>query len=79
MGSVKVPPASVYNSARGKKMNSKKAALVNTVTQYSEASSIHGISYIFGRSQGAAPRVVWLLIVVGFAALGIYWSVEVRS
>jgi hypothetical protein len=52
---------------------------MKTVTDYSEASTIHGISYIFDRSQGGAARFAWLVIVTGFASLGIYWSVEVLT
>jgi hypothetical protein len=56
---------------------SKSTALATTLTEYSEASSIHGISYIFNRSHGGPARFFWLIIVIIFAGLGIHWSAEV--
>jgi hypothetical protein len=80
MGSVKVVSAfSASDGTRNKKKKSKSRAVMETVTGYSEASTIHGISYIFDRSQGGAARFAWLVIVIGFALLGIYWSVEVLT
>jgi uncharacterized protein (DUF983 family) len=57
---------------------SKSSALATTVTEYSEASSIHGVSYIFNRRNEGPARFVWLIIVIIFAGLGIHSSSEVK-
>jgi hypothetical protein len=68
---------SASDGSRNRKKKSKSCAVMETVTEYSDASTIHGISYIFNRSQGGAARFAWLVIVIGFASLGIYMSVKV--
>ena len=50
----------------------------NTSTEYSQSSSVHGIQYIFESGTNLlASRIIWVIIVVIFAILGIVWSVEV--
>ena len=55
-----------------------KDTLINTATEYAGVSSIHGISYIFERSQGIVSRFAWLLIVMSAVTVGVYWSFKVR-
>ena len=56
----------------------KKNAFSQTVLEYGEACSLHGIQYIFEREQNLiVSRLFWLLVVLGGIALGLYWSVEV--
>ena len=58
----------------------KKNALSQTVLEYGEACSLHGIQYIFEREQNLlVSRLFWLLVVLGGIALGLYWSVEVSD
>ena len=55
-----------------------KGTVINTATEYAGVSSIHGISYIFERSQGIVSRFAWLVIVMSAVSLGVYWSLKVR-
>ena len=58
----------------------KKNAFSQTVLEYGEACSLHGIQYIFEREQNLiVSRLFWLLVVLGGIALGLYWSVEVST
>ena len=50
---------------------------MRTASEYSEASSVHGVAYVFDKGHGSLPRFAWLLIVVSGLTLGIFWSVEV--
>ena len=50
---------------------------MKTAEEYSGASSVHGVAYVFDKEHGALPRFAWLLIVLSGMTLGIYWSVEV--
>ena len=73
---IKMSTTSVSLSERPKK--SAKDAVSQTVLEYGEACSLHGIQYIFERRQNLlASRLFWLLIVSAGIAIGIYWSVEV--
>ena len=47
--------------------------------QYCDASTVHGIGYIFERGQAFFPRFVWLLFVVASMTLGLLWSSQVRE
>ena len=47
--------------------------------QYSDASTVHGIGYIFERGQAFLPRFAWLLFVMAATAAGVTWSIQVRS
>ena len=61
-----------------KEEHGKPNIVTQTTIEYSEASSLHGIQYIFERGQNLlASRIVWLLLAVAAAILGIVWSVEV--
>ena len=55
-----------------------KAILTKTTTEYSQSSSLHGIQYIFESGGGLLlSRVLWLILSVAAAILGVVWSVEV--
>ena len=55
-----------------------KDILKKTTTEYSQSSSLHGIQYIFESGGGLLlSRVLWLILSVAAAILGIVWSVEV--
>ena len=61
-----------------KEENRKTNIVSQTTIEYSEASSLHGIQYIFERGKHLlASRIVWLMLAVAAAILGIVWSVEV--
>ena len=52
--------------------------LKETMSDYTQASSLHGVQYIFenGRSLKAS-RIAWLCLALFSTVLGIVWSVEV--
>ena len=61
-----------------KEEHEKPNVVTQTTIEYSEASSLHGIQYIFERGKNLlASRIVWLMLAVAAAILGIVWSVEV--
>ena len=48
-----------------------------TTLEYSAASSLHGLQYIFESGRHLSlSRVMWVVVVITAAALGIFWSVE---
>ena len=53
-------------------------AVAMTAREYSGASSIHGFAYIIEPSHGPFLRVLWLAVVLGMAAVGVYLSIQVR-
>ena len=55
-----------------------KDVLKETMSDYTQASSLHGVQYIFenGRSLKAS-RITWLGLAISATVLGIVWSVEV--
>ena len=65
------------HSKKSKGCLNRRGTIVNTATEYSKASSIHGIVYIFDHSQGFVSRIAWLLIVMSAVILGGYWSFKV--
>ena len=55
-----------------------KDIVTQTTIEYSQASSLHGIQYIFESGGNlVASRVIWLALSIAVATLGIVWSVEV--
>lgn len=46
-----------------------------TLHDYSEAATVHGVSYVFSRSLPTADRILWALITIACLSLAIYWSV----
>ena len=53
-------------------------AVAKTASEYSSASSIHGFAYICEPAHGPFLRVLWLAVVLGMAAMGVYLSIQVR-
>ena len=51
------------------KGKSRKTALTQTTKEYESRSSIHGISYLFDLDLGIADRLLWLFLVLAFAAV----------
>ena len=47
-----------------------------TAIQYSEQSTVHGIYYIFERNESNFSHFLWILVTIGFAVLGFYWSYD---
>ena len=57
---------------------SARDAASQTAKEYGEASSLHGIQYIFERGQSLLlSRLFWLLVVIAGVCVGVFWSVEV--
>ena len=55
-----------------------KGAVKKTSIEYTQASSLHGVQYIFeGGRRLKASRVLWLGLALAAAILGIIWSAEV--
>ena len=53
--------------------------MVETLTQYSQSSSLHGIQYVFeGGKNLFMSRVLWIVIVLAAATIGILLSIQVR-
>ena len=61
------------------KEDEKKTNIVTQTTiEYSEACSLHGVQYIFESGKHLmASRILWLVLAIAAAILGIVWSVEV--
>ena len=75
-----VKMSSTTVSLHGSPKKSTKNAVSQTVLEYGEACSLHGIQYVFERRQNLlASRLFWLLMVSAGIAIGIYWSVEVSE
>ena len=70
-----------YDSAAKESHKNKKGrpckAVAKTAREYSGASSIHGFAYIFEPAHGPFLRVLWLAVVLGMAAMGVYLSIQV--
>ena len=47
----------------------KKTALTQTAEEYASQSSIHGIGYVFDRDLNTVDRLLWLFLVLAFAAV----------
>ena len=55
---------------------SKKSSITATVREYAEASTVHGVSYVFSRSLSLSDRLLWTLVTLVCLGLSIYWSVS---
>ena len=53
----------------------KEHPVTSTFRDYSEAATVHGVSYVFSRSLPLADRVVWGLITLTCLSLAAYWSI----
>ena len=57
---------------------SLKDTVTKTTVEYSQASSVHGIQYIFESGANlAVSKIFWVIFVIAAAGAGIYWSIEV--
>ena len=57
---------------------SLKDTVTKTTVEYSQASSVHGIQYIFESGANlAVSKLFWVIFVIAAAGAGIYWSIEV--
>ena len=51
--------------------------LKRTALEYGEASSLHGIHYIFESGEGLfSSRLIWVLVVLTASLTGTIWSIE---
>ena len=58
-------------------MFTKQATVVRTTVEYSAASTLHGLQYIFESGKNLSiSKVLWLLVVLGATGFGIIWSYE---
>ena len=53
----------------------KVSHVTNTLRDYSEAATVHGVSYVFSRSLPLVDRLVWGLITLTCLSLATYWSI----
>ena len=62
------------------KGTSRKTALTQTTKEYASRSSIHGISYLFDLDLGFADRLLWLFLVLAFAAVAaaLTWNLWIQ-
>ena len=49
--------------------------VINTLRDYSEAATVHGVSYVFSRSLPLIDRLVWGLVTITCFSLAVYWSI----
>ncbi len=50
--------------------------MLRTLEEYSKASSLHGVAYVFERDQPALSRWVWLLMLAVSFGLATLLSVQ---
>ena len=53
-----------------------KAGLVNTVKEFTQNSTVHGIGYIFSKGIPLADSIFWTLLSLGSLSLAIYMSAD---
>ena len=53
----------------------KLTPLNNTLRDYSEAATVHGVGYVFSKSLPLVDRVVWGAITLTCLSLAAYWSI----
>ena len=59
-------------------IDSLKGVVKQTAIEYTQASSLHGVQYVFeGGRRLKASRVLWLGLALAAATVGIIWSIEV--
>ena len=63
----------------GVKLKKKKKANNETFIDYTESSSLHGISYAFERNVHCWSRIFWTLICLGFFSLGVVMILQVYN
>ena len=52
----------------------KSKPVSKTLREYSEASTVHGVSYVFSKSLPLLDRLLWTLLTFVSLALAAYWS-----
>ena len=52
----------------------RSTAVSKTLREYSEASSVHGVSYVFSKSLPVLDRLLWTLLTLVALTLAAYWS-----
>ena len=59
---------------------SLKDSVTKTTVEYTQASSVHGIQYIFESGANlAVSKAIWVIFVAAAAGVGIFWSIEVSD
>ena len=53
----------------------KSSPVPKTLHEFSEATTVHGVSYVFSRSLPTVDRILWALITIACFCLAVYWSV----
>ena len=54
-----------------------QAAVVKTTVEYSAATTLHGLQYIFESGKSLSiSKALWLLVVMGATGFGIIWSYQ---
>ena len=54
-----------------------QAAAIKTTVEFSAASTLHGLQYIFESGKNLSlSKVIWLLVVLGATGFGIIWSYQ---
>ena len=62
------------------KSDLNQEVVAKTTMEYSAASSLHGLQYIFESGRHLSlSKVMWLVVVIAAAGLGIVWSVEAST
>ena len=52
--------------------------MAKTTVEYTQASSVHGVQYIFESGANlAVSKAIWVIFVAATAGVGIFWSIEV--
>ena len=54
------------------KKKNGELALLQTMKDFAERTSIHGISYVFDRGLRIVDRLLWAVVVIGFLGLAFY-------
>ena len=50
--------------------------VLQTVKEYSENCTVHGVGYVFASGQHIVERLLWLIVVVVGVALASFFSIE---
>ena len=58
------------------KLNNPKPALGSTLSDYSDSSTVHGVSYILNKDIPCLDRLVWLCLVVAGLVYAVYMSIK---
>ena len=54
-----------------------QAAVIKTTVEYSAATTLHGLQYIFESGKSLSiSKALWFLVVMGATGFGIIWSYQ---